>query len=111
MLNSINIPTAAMKRLLIFDYRCSVCWGPLITDGEDGQVVCSRYPEHQGFVSGYYVNRRRSQSEIELMQVRQMIEDTPDLRKMFYQPPDPAMMQRARAAWQALSVSRDAGIT
>jgi len=47
MLNSINIPTAAMKRLLIFDYRCSVCWGPLITDGEDGLL---RVLTEEGFL-------------------------------------------------------------
>lgn len=75
--------TPAMKRTLIFEYRCSCCWRPLVTQGEDGPVVCSRYPEHQGFVTAYYVDKRRERSTYDLEQVKRMIEETPDLREMF----------------------------
>jgi hypothetical protein len=75
--------TAAMKRTLIFEYRCACCWGNLITDGEDGPVVCAAYPEHQGYVTLYYVEKRRERSSYDLAQVKQMIEDTPDLRELF----------------------------
>lgn len=93
--------TPAMKRVLIFDYRCACCWGNLITQGEDGPVVCAKYPEHQGFVTAYYVERRRERSTYDLAEVQQMIDDTPDLRAMFYPTKTPQEVAATLARWKA----------
>ena len=60
------------------DYVCAVCWGPLVTRsaGEVGflEVHCVSGErdecDGQGFVTRKYADRRRTESEAELWEVR-----------------------------------------
>lgn len=60
---------------LIFDYRCSVCWG-MLTE-RDGQAVCAKYgTEHAGYhrVSG--IDWQRAHSDQDWREVARLYQDT-----------------------------------
>lgn len=65
---------------LIFNYYCSVCWGPLVGyfDDDDGseRVMCAQFAEHQGFVTQWYANMRRQRSEYDLREVKSIYQDS-----------------------------------
>ena len=61
---------------LIFEYVCSVCWSNLAQAGEDGSVICANNPEHQGFVTKWYADKKREQSEFSLVEVKQHYMDS-----------------------------------
>ena len=56
------------------DYVCATCWAHLIEfyePGSQSRVRCAVYPEHRGFVTKYFVERRRSESIGEKLDVLQ----------------------------------------
>ena len=61
--------TEALARKTVKFYACSNCWGELeMQPAENGQyrVVCKACQnETKGYVTQYFVNRRRAESEFE----------------------------------------------
>lgn len=71
-----DIPEAAAQ-LTVRDYACAGCYGHLSLDylGHGiARVYCHRCGPDRGFVSKHYVDRRRSDSVGEAIEVRSLLE-------------------------------------
>lgn len=75
-------------------YACSVCWGELelVRDPSDTVryfVLCKRCKdETRGYVTQYFVNRRRGESEGEKRDVTRLLQRAGILEKPNYGTPD-----------------------
>ncbi len=88
---------------LIFDYRCAVCWSPLIE--RDGAAICARYgDEHRGYHRLSGINWRREHSEYEKREVMRLYQDVPPFSYMlgFAQPPHPVSFEKLQQNRRAL---------
>src|SRR4030067_3498900 len=69
--------TETLARKTVKFYACSSCWGELESKpAQDGMyfVVCKKcQDETKGYVTQYYVNRRRAESEFEEVNVSHML--------------------------------------
>lgn len=75
MLDTSILPRG-FKTRLIFDYVCSVCWSQLVEQGYDGPIVCNVTPDHRGFVTRRYADRRRQQSQFDLQVVKAIYQES-----------------------------------
>ena len=69
---------------IVRDYVCSTCWSHLIEtlDMTGSEVSCAVYgTEHQGYVTKVYVERRRSQSRCEAVEVDALLKQVGILPK------------------------------
>lgn len=68
--------------LTVKRYACSICWGELETradprDPSMSFVVCRKcQDETRGYVSKFFVNRRRGESEFEKLDVSKLLYQT-----------------------------------
>ena len=66
----------AAAQKIVRDYVCSKCWGHLIARIENGEYViecATDGQEHSGFVTKYYVERRRAESLGEYIEANDLL--------------------------------------
>jgi hypothetical protein len=75
-------------------YACSNCWGDLeitpdMTQQDMYFVICQKCKdETKGYVTKFYVNRRRNESEFEKRDVTRLLQKIGILAKPDYGPPE-----------------------
>lgn len=74
----ISFDTFAEAQKFAQKNRCAICWGHLNIDGKHNAVYCGTYQEEHrdaGFVTAYYVEKRRQASSGEKVEVNQVLRD------------------------------------
>lgn len=65
-----------LSQKLVRDYVCSTCWGHLLRfpEGEMYRVECHNHKEETpGFVTKKYAERRRGESRVDVLEVKDMM--------------------------------------